>query len=293
MEPHVLAAATDYLEIWQLFVIVPLALAWVIGGGWWIGVSIRRQTEARRFHPGQGVVATLLATLAGGFGFGATLLICTTLEKLGGSSASTMTPLMTVGLTVGAAVGLLVVFTVFYAMFKASAVQVFKAMAPPTVVVLVLAGIAGGLMYSPIVTSAREKRNQEFCVKKLEGIRELLQFYAARNEMPPPTLKDLMSGVQGIDDPELYIQCPGKPKPDEKPSYIYVPYTSMQPVEDRLLLADGKDNHQSGVNVIIFSATLRNGRVVQNLQLQAMSHERFNELLVKPINESFAREYNK
>ena len=280
-----LAAWTDALAIWQLFVIVPLILLWLIGGGWMIGVSIRRLTEARRFHPVQGIIATLLATLAGGFAVGVVMMICST---LGGALKAGGQAVAVTGGVIGGIIGLLVMFLVFYAMFKATAKQVLRAIGPPTLGVLVLSGALGGILYKPIITKSRETQWLKICGWQLDMIREALQRRYTELGVPPATLVDI---VIGVDNGERYIQCPGN---RENPvGYVYMPYTSMVPVENRLILADRKGNHAEVVHVIVFAAIIRNGRLEQTVQRQSLPVEAFHKLLAEPVNESFAKEYNK
>ena len=235
----VLAAWTDYLLIWQLYVILPLILLWLVGGGWLIGLSIRRATGARRFHPAQGIVTSILATLAGGFGFAVIMYLFSTIRKMGGPDDGGMSPLLVAGMVVGALVAVGVSFTVFYAMFKASARQVAQAVLLPAVGIVVLAGAAAGILYKPTVDAVWDQRHRSACVNpNLLLIREVLKTYTDRLEATPKSVQDLVNSMKHVGWPDAadYFRCPGNP--EEPVGYVYVPYTMQERKQAAQTIAD-------------------------------------------------------
>jgi len=277
---------------WQLYVLLPLVVLWIIGGGLMVGVSIRRQTASRRFHPAQGIVATLLATMAGIFGVFITMYVFLKLGSIARGSSEGMLKFLIAGGIVGVIVALLVMFTVYYAMFKASARQVVKAMLPPSLGILLLTGIAGGLMIKPTIAGTNDRRSLDPCGKQIINICGVLQTFG--NEAPPATIEGVIDALKrkGLGDVSAIFTCPGKSK--EPIGYVYLAYDPRKTGDaPRLVLADRKTNHLSTVNAVEITVTSTDGKLKQEFHNRSWTRAEFEKRLAAPENEAFAAVYNK
>jgi len=55
-----------------------------------------------------------------------------------------------------------------------------------------------------------------------------------------------------------------------------------------------RDSNNCRRPLTVFTVVLRGGGLLDHsFQVQSLTHERFNELLALPVNESFEKEYNK
>jgi len=296
-----LAVWTEYLYRWQLFVILPIIVLWIFGGGLAIGYGIRRVTGSKRARPEKGILATLLASLAAGFAVGVVLYL--SLQIAGAvkdTSEGGVGPFIIVGGLVGVIIGLGVAFSVYFAMFAATARQTFKAVALPMLILLVVCGASGLIAYRPTVEATKDKRNSLICQNHLKVIcdkladvnsglsmESLLARFQPKTGVSSATKLDQLS-----DESKKIFNCPSHE--DQEVGYVFCFDNGSTAVTDMLVVADRPGNHRDRVNLITMTRVVdpANGKVTRTFQNESVTQEAFQQRLKDSINTGFAKVYN-
>ena len=296
-----LAVWTEYLHSWQLFVLLPIILLWLIGGGLAIGYGIRRATGSKRARPEKGILATLLASLAAGFAVGVVLYLSLQIASaIKDTSVGGAGPYIVVGGLIGLIVGLAAAFSVYFAMFAATARQTFKAVALPMLALLIVCGASALIAYKPTVEATNDKRNSLICQNNLKvicnslgkvngdvSVERLFAQFPPKAGTTPPTKLDQLS-----DEFRKIFNCPSHA--DQEIGYVFYFDNDSTAVTDMLAVADRPGNHRDTVNVITMTRTVdaANGRVTRNFQNASVPMEGFQQMLKEPVNAAFAKAYN-
>lgn len=272
-----LAAASDYIQLWQVPIIMLFVFGWLVGGGFAFHHYLSKYTE-RKVKLGKGILVSFLAGLTGVIlGFLAYKVGQLLLPPPKDLDAI---PISWLGLLLALVFYLLSSYLVVYAMFSLHAGEIFSASVPAIGGVVLLAAV----LFIPTGYFAnrqvKEKRQQE----KMQALTQqnMINIFSGLRRRPndlPTRLEELLK-LEGFD--AAYLKSPANDT-REIAFFYHRPKNGLlraeEGEEDKILLCDYKGNLQGGVRAVMFM----NGKTVILLE------EIFQGILNKPINEDFAK----
>lgn len=262
-----LAAASGYVAIWQVPIVVVLGGVWVFLGGYLLRRNVRDHVGRREAALNRCRVISLLAGLGGAFGGGVAVMLAW--------QVATKVDVQTIWLATPAAAVLfcLISFLTVLASFQLPARGIGKAwlksFGPPLAVMVITA--------IPIMWVAQTARQNELAriqsANCLQSISKVLSRY--RGVQPPEALAEL---VEGNVIPPRFLKA--RRHPSRKIGYFYHPATLVPngvPTK-KLLVCDWVDNLDGKARTVVYA----------NGDWAVLGEAEFQEALSLAENSAFA-----
>lgn len=267
-----LASLQDYLQMWQLMLIVPLLAGWLLGGGYLLLWQMRRCPEQRRMELPKCVGAMGLAGLGGSICAGVAYVLVTTLAK------NFELDWKWEAMVPSAIVMVAIVFLILYAVFDFSFLRTARLGAIPVAAVVLCVGLVALVAYYPARLDRLQDMSRKRSSVQLGWINDAIGNYERRfNKIPPNLLA--MSDTKLITS--KYFRCPSVP--ERKIGYFYFPCATVASGEQtkklRVCEFSGADNKK--IRLIL----LCNGECVP------CDDKEFEALLQLPENARFAERF--
>lgn len=267
-ERRVLAVATDYLQGWLLWVVMPLVVVWIGVGGAMLRRGVKALVSRNQARLGRCLLISFLAGLGGAIATAIVGFLVATLAKQCDFKlflpAALILPVVFVAIT----------FTVVYASFEAPVRALLRisgvAFAGP-----ILAVVVGG---TPALWHAYTAQQQEYARQeskaRLEYLFRAMAFHYERSQ-PPRTLQDLVQkNVVRAD----VLKCRRDTGRDVDYFYLATPLIPPDQVSQRILACDLIDNHGGLGRMVLFV----------NGDVRWYSRDELPGLLDLPENRTFA-----
>jgi hypothetical protein len=263
----------SYLFPWQMPLILLLIVGWILGGGYFLRLAIRRQYPQTKFKLTRGL---LISFLFGGAAAMLGLAIVALFWVIGVErempAASTVVAGLIVAVPVAFAAALLTIWSMLDMPFRRAAVAGLL----PVGFLFLLTAVIGAACLIPARSIKLAKDDQNACRKNLSDIYMAIDTYERKNGKPPANLKVLVT--------ENYIgnrtlRCPAAK--DKEIAFFYLPVKAPDRKSADLIIrgCDFLDNHHDGRNVMFATAS----------QPVWMTEKSFQNLLSKPENLTFAK----
>ena len=176
-----------YLFLWQAPLAVICIVGWLLGGGYLLMVSLKKQTDAKRVQLGRCVLASMLAGGGGLFGAGAFFILITSIGKHAHISLTWL------ALPVAVIAMLATAYVVLYSMFDLSAGGTLRLAIRPLLgiaAMVVIIGVPTGMISLSIGRGelARNSTAMRLQIVYHAGIKP----YQQRHQKLPPNLAVLV-----------------------------------------------------------------------------------------------------
>lgn len=246
-----LAAAGDYLKVWQLPLMAVVMMVWLVGGGYLFQKILRKRTELRKYRLGQGVLVSLLSGAGGGMAAIALYFIGKTIIPVEPNPLKA--PICWFGVGLGVPGYFLVAYLVVFSMHKLSAGETLKASILPIVGPVVFGALVMGVSFYFSAKSVQADRKH--LIKEgetrnaMKMIHNALERKMLQTGLPAESLEQLVK--DGYLEPEV-IQSPANPKGR---GFFY---NGDRPTTDKdsktILLCDYAENFGDKGRVVLYTS---------------------------------------
>lgn len=271
-----LAAASDYFQIWHIPLIVVFLFGWIVGGGYLVQVVVGKKTERRKYTLGQGILVSFLSGAGGGFAAMALYMIGKTIFPP--EPDPMKLPICWPGLVAGVIGYLVVSFLVLFSMHKLSVSETLSAsiipLGAPLALGILIAWVAF-IFTNPIVIAKREHvENIKKTARVLGTIYKTLEQTTLRTGRAPETLEEL---VEKSVLEKKSIQSPVNPQ--GRGFFFNGGRTTNDPDSRRILICDYVENFGNKGRTVLYA----------NRDIKFLTPEAFLTLLSQTENQKFSK----
>jgi hypothetical protein len=282
-----LAAASDYLKIWQLPLFGVFIVGWIVGGGYLFHHTLSKKVQTRRgVSLGQGMLISLLSGMAGGIAGLVLYMVGDTAMPPAppASPGEAAMPISIFGVVLGLLGYMVVAWLTVFAMQKLSAGEILKASVLPIGATVGLAVAVGlGAAIPAAIQVRRERAQFALMSKNLNNMIDLHDWVYERGWNDPVKSLAVLKNFAGFDQSLLKNAA----APDREIGYFYHPAPSTKGrmnADPQLLMCDPKGIYGDfDARIVLYS----------NGVARKLDEARFRDELNEPQNQDFAEALRK